>query len=824
MKERSLSWKAQWAGLPPLTQYVLELMFWAVVFFTMSRLGLQFAHIGPDITAVRPGSGVVLAVVMWRGYRIWPAMILTGILSNYLGSHDWFQALVIPTGGTIEALAGVWLVRRFVGPRIDFGSIRQVLGFLWWGAFVRAAMIATWSIAFMAWSGELDADKIYLAWLTWFAGSAMGVAVFGSFVLSWVQPSNIRKGEASWRETVLLYFLLAAATFLDSLSEMPLTFLPFPLLVWAGLRLEARALCTAIVIVVGTALACISWGYSPFGLTNENPDELLVVMQLFVICAAGTGLVLGAVASQRRRTVRSLADLAAFQQAVFNGSNFSIIVMDDAGIITSVNRGAERLLGYAEAELIGRTPALFHDPTQVALRASELSKQAGRTIEGFETFVDLPRRGQADEHEWSYIRKDGARIPVFLSVTALHPIDGVARGFIGVAVDITTRKQAEAQMQVAKSAAEQANRAKSEFLANISHEIRTPMNSILGFAELLQRHLRDSAMKKQAQSIFSSGQILLRLINDLLDLSKVEAGRLELQPGPVNLRNLAAEMHHFFTLKAEEKNIPIALEFHGPITGRFFLDEVRVRQILFNLLGNALKFTEQGRIVLRIEVQEQAGGLAQLTFAVQDSGMGIPAELLPRLFTPFEQRSGQSTRKYGGTGLGLSISRRLAELMGGTLIACSEVGVGSSFHLTIPHVRHDAAISGSSPFDPAAPNESPLASQLQPGQAAAFSPACLAAWRQCAALANGPWLLKAKTLLQAPLFDEIEQFAATLMQAAGDHTPEPLQAYGRRLAEQAHDFEVEEMTLSLREFPSLAARLQTGPAADQGIVPLDVGS
>jgi PAS domain S-box-containing protein len=823
MKERSFSLQARWAALPPWAQYFSELALWAAVFLATSRLGLQFANIGPQITPVQPASGVVLAVVLWRGYRIWPAMLLTGITSNYLSTHDWFQSLIVPSGGIIEALTGVWLVRRFVGPRIDFGSIKQVLGFLWWGAFVRAAMIATWKIAILVLSNRLDPDKIYLGWLTSFGASAMGVAVFGSFVLSWVQPSAIRKGEASWRETLLLFVLLGLATFLDSLSEMPLTFLPFPLLIWAGLRLEARALCTAIVIVVVTELSCLRMGYSPFGLTSENPDELLIVMQLFIVCAAGTGLVLGAVASQRRRNLRSLEDLAAFQQAVFNGSNFSIIVTDDSGMITSVNRGAERLLGYSERELLGRTPALFHDPTQVALRASELSKETGRAIEGFETFVDLPRRGRADEHEWTYIRKDGTRVPVFLSVTALHPIDGVARGFIGVAVDITTRKQAEVQLQAAKSAAEQANRAKSEFLANISHEIRTPMNSILGFAELLQRHLRDSAMKKQAQSIFSSGQTLLRLINDLLDLSKVEAGRLELQPGPVNLRNLAAEMHQFFTLKADEKKIPILLEFHGPVDGRFFLDEVRVRQVLFNLLGNALKFTDQGRIVLSIVVEDEAAGLARLVFAVSDTGVGIPCEQLPRLFTPFEQRSGQSTRKYGGTGLGLSISRRLAELMGGTLIASSEVGLGSSFHLTIPRVRHETNPDITNLAGSLAADEDSSASQFTPGQAMAISPACLAGWHRCAALANGLWLAKVQALLQAPLFDEIEQFAKSLIHAAGEHTPQPLQEYGRRLAEQAHDFEVEEMTHSLREFPQLAARLQAGPAANHGAISLDIG-
>lgn len=816
-----------WLRLPSWLRYVVELVFFYLVFSFVQKAGLLFAsgHINPTVTPVRPASGVTLAIVLWRGYRLWPAMWFTGVWSEYSLTHDWIESLGVPTGGTIEALAGVWLVRRFVGQQIDFGSIRSVLGFLWWGGVVRAAMIAVWTVGFMVWRGSLPVDQLELAWLSNFVGSSMGVAVFGSFVLSWVQPADARDSEASSFETVFLFSLLIGATITDYISEMPLTFLPFPLLVWAGLRLGPRALTTAVMTVVVVSLAFVYSGYKAFGLSDGDSDKLLVVLQVFIVCVAGTGLVLGAIAAQRRRTLLATAELSSFQKAVLDGSNFSVIVTDDAGLITSVNRGTERLLGYTEKELLGRASAFLHDPKEIALRAAELSRQTGRKVEGFETFVEAPRRGLADEREWTYVCKDGRRVPVFLSVTPLNPVEGHTQGFLKTAVDITIRKQAEVQMQAAKTAAEQANRAKSEFLANISHEIRTPMNSILGFAELLQRHLRDSAMKKQAQAIFSSGQTLLQLINDLLDLSKVEAGRLELQPAPVDVHALATEMGQFFSFKAEEKGLTVTTQLKGPLHGRFYLDEVRVRQVLFNLIGNAIKFTEQGQVVLTVTAKEESPGFRCLHFEVADTGIGIPPEQLSRLFLPFEQRSGQSTRKYGGTGLGLSISCRLAELMGGTLLGCSEVGVGSTFCLTLPRVRHELGLvlideNTSVRAAVAAVDEpdSPAAAKSSAGQ----KPVSTAAWRACAEQAAGPWMAVWKTLSQKPLFEDVEQFATQLVVAADGDAPEFLREYGRRLAGQARDFELEEMTQSLREFPKLAARLQRGPGAGAA-VPLDVG-
>nr|WP_315852287.1 CheR family methyltransferase [Lignipirellula cremea] len=262
--------------------------------------------------------------------------------------------------------------------------------------------------------------------------------------------------------------------------------------------------------------------------------------------------------------------------------------------------------------------------------------------------------------------------PTDTSPTATHSIE--------VVVDITDRKEYEEKLQTARKQAEAANRARGEFLANMSHEIRTPMTAILGYADMLGEHLKDPDNKQCVNTIQRNGRFLLDILNDILDLSKIDAGKMELDRERISPQSILADVISLMNVRAEEKQIHLAAEFHGEVPETIETDGTRLRQILLNLVGNAIKFTSEGSVSIRSRFNQ---GTGQLEFEVTDTGIGIEPDRLEGLFEPFTQIDASNTRSFGGTGLGLAISRRLAQMLGGDIYAKSELGRGSSFTVTL---------------------------------------------------------------------------------------------------------------------------------------------
>ncbi|MCB9496219.1 MAG: PAS domain S-box protein [Fibrobacteria bacterium] len=299
------------------------------------------------------------------------------------------------------------------------------------------------------------------------------------------------------------------------------------------------------------------------------------------------------------------------------------------------------------------------------------------------------------DFENRYLAADGS-VVWFSWSSAPDPATGLV---YAIARDVSDRKRFEFELEQAKVQAENANRAKSEFLANMSHEIRTPLNAVTGFSELLSGVLVEEKHRRYAESIRSAGRSLLTLINDILDLSKIEAGMMHIEARPVHVRRLVEEIGAIFSMTAEEAGISLELEVAPEVPNLLVLDEARIRQVLLNLVGNALKFTSQGTVTLEVLVEKRTPIDVDLVFRVEDTGIGIPPGQMEGIFDAFRQQPGQSQRAFGGTGLGLAISRRLVEMMGGRLSVESEVGKGSRFLVSLETVAVASGPDETSSFD-----------------------------------------------------------------------------------------------------------------------------
>ena len=381
-----------------------------------------------------------------------------------------------------------------------------------------------------------------------------------------------------------------------------------------------------------------------------------------------------------------------------------IIVIDTHGCIQTLNPAAERLFGYMQDEVQGHNIKTF----MPASYAHEHDGYMHNFLDtGVKKIIGIGREviGQ---------RKDGSTFPVDLAVSEMVA-DG-QRMFTGIVRDVSPRKAAENALRAAKESAEAANRAKSNFLANMSHEIRTPMNGILGMLQLLQHTELTTRQIDYTHKAEGATQALLGIINDILDFSKVEAGKLELDNQALVIGDLLRELSVILSANLGSKNVEVLFKLEPDVPPVVIGDALRLRQILINLAGNALKFTEQGEVVLSIRVLKRDADQVELEFSIRDTGIGIPADKLDYIFEGFSQAEASTSRRFGGTGLGLPISQRLVALMGGTLAVESDFGQGSRFFFSIPVGVGPAlaAATNSSSAAPAASSFSPAA--LIPGR------------------------------------------------------------------------------------------------------------
>ncbi|MGC1817420.1 MAG: ATP-binding protein [Casimicrobiaceae bacterium] len=375
---------------------------------------------------------------------------------------------------------------------------------------------------------------------------------------------------------------------------------------------------------------------------------------------------------------QALLKTGALQSAILNSANFSIIATDEKGVIQLFNVGAERMLGYAAADVVNRIrPSDIHDPHEVSARAQALSLELATPIApGFEALAFKASRGIEDIYELTYICKDGSRFPAVISITALRDDYGELIGYLLIGTDNSVRKQVESELHEAIAAAEKANRAKTDFLSGMSHELRTPLNAILGFAQLMESGTPrpTPSQKRNLDQILKAGWYLLELINEILDLALIESGKVTLSREPVSLREVMLECRAMIEPQAQKRGI--SMTFPGFEVPYFVnADRTRVKQVLINLLFNAIKYNRPGGT---IAVECSPSSAHSIRVGVRDTGAGLSPQQLAQLFQPFN-RLGKDASAEEGTGIGLVVTKRLVELMDGAIGVESTVGVGSLF-------------------------------------------------------------------------------------------------------------------------------------------------
>ncbi|HYS04914.1 MAG TPA: response regulator [Candidatus Dormibacteraeota bacterium] len=553
----------------------------------------------------------------------------------------------------------------------------SLLGIEWLGAIAVALIVSP-----RTWAGSYSQVHLHV-WAALVLGGLIGsLPIFLALQ---------RPGEVLTRHIIAVAQMMFAA-FLIHLTggRIETHFIVFGSLAFLAFYRDWRVLISAtVVVVVDHLLRGMFWPQSVYGVLEASVWRTVEhtwwvgFENVFLIAACRQGI------TEMRRIAARRAELeatnAAIEQQVqartselasseerfrklSDSSPVGIFQTDSAGLCLYTNARWQTLTGQSLEESLGMGWSRALHPED---RVRVLAKWGACAAEG---------RPYDDEHR--YLTPQGETLWVHARSAIVRGPDGQITEFVGTVEDVTLHRHAEEDLRSAKDEAELATRSKSEFLANMSHEIRTPMNGVIGMTGLLLETNLSPEQRQFVGMLRASGEALLTIINDLLDFSKIEAGKLELEALDFDLHPIVEEVMSLLAEKAHGKKLELACLVHHEVPGALRGDPGRLRQILLNLVGNAIKFTEKGEVVLRARLEEKQEGAVVVRFEVTDTGIGIAAEDRARLFSPFTQADGSTARKFGGTGLGLAISRQLVELMGGRIGVESEEDRGSTFWFT----------------------------------------------------------------------------------------------------------------------------------------------
>jgi PAS domain S-box-containing protein len=677
--------------------YVGELIALAALYVVAARIGLAMDAVAGFATLVWPPTGIALAALLLRGYRLWPGVMLGAAIANLLTGAPILVALGIATGNTLEAVLGAYALRQIPGFRTSLDRLRDVLALIVLAGLLSTMVSATIGVTSLYLGGILSPAQIGNAWRVWWLGDLIGALLVAPAIVVWASAPRLRPPPYRILEAVALGVLVLAASFVvfgravtTSADTFQHPYLLFPPLIWATLRFEQRGAASTAFVVSLLAVWGTATGHGPF--VRPELSQGLFALQTFMGVTAATFLVLGATIAERRIAIHDV----------------HAAIDEQRRLLTELDVAHQRLLtvleqspvgiGIAEAPS-GRFGFLNDEAVRLLGGRPVMSKAGDPEGGGWQGFHPDGRRIAPDEWPsaramWHgdtvrnevmrVVRADGSTVDVAVNAAPVRDRDGSIIAAVVIFRDVTAEREAEEELRFAHETIAVANRAKAEFFAVMSHELRTPLNAIAGYVELMAMGIQGPLTEEQRDSldrIQRNQRHLLSLIDDVLIFAKIEADRLSVELEPVLVRDVLNELEPLLGPDLQRRALTLTCDAcDASLTVR--ADPEKLRQILLNLVGNAIKFTPSGGHV-RLSAGREGD---TVRISVNDTGIGIPADQVGRVFEPFFQVERGPTRRFPGVGLGLAIARDLARAMRGDVEVESRVAEGTTVSVALPAV------------------------------------------------------------------------------------------------------------------------------------------
>lgn len=692
--------------------FVLHLAGVAMLYALLAGFSLRFFSANGVVAIVWPPSGLALAVLLIGGTKFWPGIFAGALAANLMAGNPAWVTVGISLGNTLEPLLGAWLLTRDARFDASLRYSRDYFRLLILAGVLSAGASALIGNLALLQSGVLKADAWGMSLLHWWMGDTLGMALFAPLVLVWRRKP---RGASSRVRVLELFFLLGLAflsgqsIFLDwfdtSVGLFHRGYWMFLFVAWAAIRFDRHCVLFIIIVALAQALLGAAQGVGLFGADAALTQ--LTNLWFYFATLSVVGMSQATIINERmlaEEALRASEDVLNQAQEVAHIGSWRINLEN-----MHLEWSAETYRMFNVRPGTRLTYDVFmsyvHPDDRARLDAAWRAALEGKPY-------DLEHRVMgADGVKWVRERAHVVR-----------DAEGRALEGVGTVEDITDRKRDEDELRAlnefleervdartqdlihARDMAEVASRAKSEFLANMSHEIRTPLNSIIGMTHLALRTELQPKQRDYLENIRHAGRHLLNIVNEILDLTKIEAGKLEIRTVNFMLDGLMEHLLHMFAEKAKNRGIALVFDVDAALAHPLRGDPMRLEQVLINYIDNALKFTEQGEVSIRAHVVAEHDTSYLVRFEVRDTGIGLSVEEQSRLFQSFQQADSSLTRKYGGTGLGLAISKQLAALMGGEVGVESAPGQGSLFWFSavLGKGAHARPVAGDAPGGPPA--------------------------------------------------------------------------------------------------------------------------